>query len=148
LLPLLGVLDIIGLVVPKAGQVIIAQINAIIAIILGVITALMSILGIFGIISDALSKLKKKSDDQTMKNKAKAEPSSIDKGEESTLSSTATGGSWDYNFEWTDSNGSIIGTEQEVTVAPQKTTTYSCKATDKENGEVQSDTVKVKVSIL
>lgn len=150
--PIEDLMDAIGIILPKSAQPIINLIMGIFSILVGIIGALGAIIGIFGKIQDALSKLTKKSEEQEMKVKTKADPSVVDDGEETTLNAEVTGGSWDYDYEWSGPSG-VVGREQSVTLEPEfppqkgllkPRVTYTCKATDRESGDTQESKVTVK----
>lgn len=144
-LPLLKILEIMGLIMPKAGQVIIAQIQAIFEIILGIISALLSILGLLDAVMKLLGLAKKAMDEQTMEAEPRANDPNLESGESTKLDAGPSGGNWNYNYEWTDDQGNIVSTEKSPTVTPGKTTTYTVKITDKTSGEVKENDVKIKV---
>jgi len=144
LLPLIGVVDAIALLLPKDAQVVVAQINIIYGILLGIITGITTILGLLAKVTSLLTKKKKKMDEQKLDSSTKAEPSTIKKGEESKLSAEATGGNWDYTYSWTSSNGTVISTDSSINVKPISTTTYTCKISDS-TGTTKSISTKVEV---
>lgn len=151
-LPLLALVDIIGLLLPSSAQMVIAQINVIFALLTTIIAGLTAIIGLLGKIVGKLSKSKKKMDDQQLKVDVKAEPQLIKLGETAKLTANATGGDWDHRFEWTDSSGQVISNEAEVTVTPnissvntydrnfKKTFTYNCKITDSQGSTKTTST--------
>lgn len=145
LLPLIGVVDTIALILPKEAQGVIAQINVIYGILLGIITGISAILGLLDKVTSLLGKQKNKMDNQKFKAKAKSNPSQIDKGEEAELSAESTGGDWDFKYEWTDQYGTVISKEANVTVKPTSTTTYYCKITDGQ-GNIKKSETKIKVN--
>jgi hypothetical protein len=144
ILPLLVVVDIIGLVLPPQAQSLIVLLNAVILIILGIVSGLTAILGLLGKVLSKLGSKKKDMDTQSLKVESKAEPSTINKGESAKISASATGGNWEFSYQWTDSNGNIVSKEAETTVTPQRTTTYNCTARDT-SGTVKQSSVTVKV---
>lgn len=155
LIPLLAILDVIALILPKDAQGIIAQINIIFVFISGIMATLLTILGLLDKIIGKLGAAKKKMDEQKLKVETKAEPSSVKEGEDVKLSATATGSDWEYTYEWTDANGNVIGKESEITVTPNiatvinplnpvtPSTTYYCKVTDGK-GTIKTTSVKIK----
>lgn len=155
ILPLLAIVDTIGLLLPKESQAIIAQVNVIFGIIFTIIASLLAIVGLLGKIVSKLGGAKKKMDEQQLKVETKAEPASVKQGESTKLSATATGGGWDFTFEWVDANGSVISNQEEVTVTPNiptynnplnpitSSTTYTCKVKDTTNGTIKESTVRV-----
>lgn len=66
----------------------------------------------------------------------KAEPDKLPLGlkQDVVLKASATKGSWEYNFQWSDPSG-VIGTEKEIKIknGPYVTTTYTCVAVDKKD---------------
>jgi hypothetical protein len=140
LLPLLAIVDIVAIILPKDAQIVIAQINAIYAIILTILTSLTIILGLLDKVLSALNKSKSKVDAQELNIDPKANPSSIKIGESTTLTANATGGGWDFTYEWLDYNGTIISRESEVVVTPNIPSNaitrsivslkYTCKVTN------------------
>lgn len=66
----------------------------------------------------------------------KAEPDKLPIGlrQDVVLKATATKGSWEYNFQWTDPSG-VISTDKETRIkdGPYVTTTYTCIAVDKKD---------------
>lgn len=144
LLPLLAIIDMIALLLPKEAQAVVAQINVIFAIILTIITSLLAILGLLEKVTSALGKAKKKMDEQSMELDCKVEPSNVNKGDTVKLSATATGGDWNFNYKWTDQYNNVIGNTNLVSIAVQSTTTFNCIATDGK-GTIKRSSVKVKV---
>lgn len=146
LLPLIGVVDAIALLLPKEAQAIVAQVNVVYGILLGIITALTEILGLLGKVTGALEKGKKKMDEQKLKLEVKADPSTISNGETTKLSATATGGDWNYTYQWTTGRySSILSKEQEIEVKPTTSTTYDCKVIDG-TGTIKTASVNVVVT--
>lgn len=144
LLPLIGVVNAIGLVLPKEAQAIVAQMNIIYGLLLGIITGITAIMSLLGGVTSLFNKKKDDMDNQKMKLKAKSDPSKIEVGETATLTAESTGGDWDFKYRWTSESGQLISTESEIDVKPYKTTTYTCRIVDGK-GTVKIDTVKVKV---
>lgn len=144
LLPLIAIVDTIALILPSDAQAIIAQINVIYGILLGIIATLSTILGLLGKVTSALSSAKKKVDEQKLKLEIKAEPSSIKIGENSKLSATVTGGDWNYTYQWTIGNSTVISKESEVIVMPKSSTQYTCKIIDG-TGTIKSQELTVLV---
>jgi uncharacterized membrane protein YbaN (DUF454 family) len=146
--PIEDLFEVIGQILPKSAQPIINMITGIISILFGIISAILAIVGIFDKIMEAVKKLTKKSEEQEMKTKAKAEPATVEQGESTVLTAEVTGGSWDFDYEWTGPGG-VISNEQSPKVTPNfgqdgKKVTYTCKATDKKSGTVQTDSVKIR----
>lgn len=161
ILPLLGIVDVIGLLLPKDAQAILAQINIIFGVFLTIISTLTAILGLLGSITSKLSKTKKTLDSIPLKVEAKAEPSTISQGQSTKLSVNATGGSWQFKYEWTDSNGNLIAGNPNETddgtriitpnifividpKKPVKTAIFYCKVTDTSTNSVKQLEVIVK----
>lgn len=144
ILPLLGIVDIIGLVLPKEAQAVIATFNVIIGVLLTILTLLNTIVGLIDKVTSLLSSKSKKMKEQKFKVKSSAEEKKIEKGESTTLNAGASGGDWDYTYQWYDEDGNVISNEADVEVTPKKTTTYYCKVTSA-SGEVKTDKVKIKV---
>lgn len=161
ILPLLVIIDTIGLLLPKEAQPVIAQINIIFGIFVTIIAGLTAILGLLGGITKALNKAKKKMESVALTVKAKADPPMITKGKEVKLSVEASGSDYQFSYEWTDINGTIIprtdldGDDDGVrTIIPKipfvidpfkpglPSTTYTCKVTDGK-GIIKTDTVKI-----
>ena len=147
LLPLIDIVDIIALVLPKESQAIIAQINIIYAVILGILTALTAIIGLLGKVTSLLGKADKKMKSQKLKVKVKAEPTIIKSGEKSLLSTETTGGDWQYTYQWYVSNSSgyktIISKDEEIEVDPKSTTIYTCKVIDGTSSMKESSTIVI-----
>ena len=163
IIPLLGIIDMIGLLLSKDAQAVIAQINLIFGVFLTIISALTAILGLLGNITTKLTKTKKTLDAIPVKIETKAEPSSISQGENVKLSVNATGGSWQFKYEWTDSNGNIISRDPNDTskddgsriitpnifvvidpVRPVQTAIFNCKVTDTSTNTIKQSSVVVK----
>lgn len=161
ILPLLVIIDTIGLLLPKEAQPVIAQINIIFGIFVTIIAGLTAILGLLGGITKALDKAKKKMESVSLTIKAKADPPMITKGKEVKLSVEASGSDYKFSYEWTDINGTIIprtdleGDDDGIrTIIPKipfiidpfkpglPSTTYTCKVTDGK-GIIKTDTVKI-----
>jgi hypothetical protein len=152
LLPLLAIIDVIGLLLPKSAQIVIAQINVIFVLLTTIIASLTAIIGLLGKITSKLSKSKKKMDNQGLKVDLKAEPQLIKLGNSTKLTANATGGDWDFRFEWSDSLGRIVSTESEVTIKPdiasvntntrnfKKSFIYTCKVSDGKGSRKQATT--------
>ena len=162
ILPLLAIIDTVGLLLPKDAQVVISQINIIFGLFLTIITILLAIIGLLDKIISKVSKLKKKMDAIQIKIAVTADPSTIKENEKSTLSVNATGGSWEFSYEWTDFNGNIIerepSTEDDDGTRiiipnvfevinyrnPVKQATYTCKVKDINTNIVKTASVVVK----
>ena len=163
ILPLLAIVDVIGLLLPEKSQSVLVQINLIFGIFLTIISTLTAILGLLGSITTKLTKTKKTLDAIPVKIETKAEPSSISQGEKVKLSVNATGGSWQFKYEWTDSNGNIIirdpsDTNEDDgsrTIAPNifvvidpfrpvKTAIFNCKVTDTSTNIIKQSSVSIK----
>ena len=163
ILPLLVIIDIIGLLLPKEAQSVITQINIIFGIFVTILAALTLILGLLNKVTKALSKSKKKMDSIELTVKAKAEPPMITKGKEVKLSVEASGSDYNFTYEWTDINGNIVPRDPNDlegdddgnrTVIPNipvvrdtyrpglPSTTYTCKVIDGK-GTIKTSTVKV-----
>jgi len=164
ILPLLAIIDTIGLLLPKEAQPVIAQINVIFGIFVTILAALTLIIGLLDKVTKALSKSKKKMDSIELTVKTKAEPPMITKGKEVKLSVEASGSDYQFTYEWTDNNGNIIprdpnnldGDDDGIrTIIPNipytfeslkarlPQTTYNCKVTD---GKGTSKTSSVTIS--
>ena len=138
LLPHLGIINLIGLILPKTAQIVISQINAIFVIFMGILTAILGILSILKSITIPLEKLKKKAKDAKLEIKLKAEPEIITTSDGSSiLSVEASNGDWQYKYKWTDEHNHIIpkdindeDDEGKRTVKPLHTTIYTCRVTD------------------
>jgi hypothetical protein len=151
LLPLLAIIDTIALLLPASAQIVIAQINVIFVLLTTIIAGLTALLGLLGKVTSKLSKTKSKSDSQGLKLDLKAEPQLIKLGDSTKLTASATGGDWNFNFEWSDSLGKIISTDSEVTIKPdisaintnsnfKKSFTYNCKVSDSKGSIKQAAT--------
>jgi len=145
LLPFLSVLKKLGIVLSKQAQAIISQIIAVITVILGIIGSLTSILGLLNKVVEAFKKLMKKKDEQKLEVDPRASDTNLEPGESTKLDAYPSGGSWDYDYQWTDDQGNVIGTDRNVSIAPEKTTIYTAKVTDKTTGEVKEGTVRIKI---
>jgi len=164
ILPLLIIIDTIGLLLPKEAQSVIAQINIIFGIFVTILSALTIVVGLLNKVTTALSKSKKKMDSIGLTVKAKAEPTMVAKGKEITLSVDASGSDYQFKYEWTDINGNIIprnidnlegDDDGNRVVTPNipfvinpfnhgsSSTTYTCKVTD---GKGSMKTASVNVS--
>lgn len=163
-LPLLAIIDTIGLLLPKEAQSIIAQINIIFGIFVTILAALTIVVELLSKVTKSLSKSKKKMDSIGLTVKAKSEPAMIAKGKEVTLSVEASGGDYQFKYEWTDINGNIIprnindleGDDDGIRIITPNipyiinpfrpvtpSTTYTCKVTD---GKGTTKTASVNVS--
>jgi len=107
--PLLSAFDIIGLLLP------ITLISGIVATLIGIfkgintlIESLVSILGFLSILEALFKRFKKKFDSIKLTVTAKATPSTVNINQQSILSAEASGGDYNYKFEWTDKYGNII----------------------------------------
>ena len=158
ILPLLAIIDTIALLLPKEAQSIVAIIAAIIAAFLVIVGGITAILGLIGGVSSSLSKSQTKLASAVLTVAPKADPSSVTQGQSSNLSANASGGDWNYTFQWTDANGSIVaqtaagdddGTRTVTPVIPNitptnlaPTTTYTCKVTDG-TGAIKQSTITI-----
>ena len=98
-----------------------------------------------------------------VKIEVKATPSTIKEKESSTLSVNATGGSWEFSYEWTDFNGSIVERDPNETEDDEGTrivtptifevitfrnptaqATYTCKVKDVNTNVVKTASVVIK----
>ena len=149
ILPLLAIVDVIALILPKEAQAAIAQLNLIIGLFLGVVTALLTILSLLDKVMLLFKKSKDKSDSQKIKIETKADPPSVKINEQTKLTATATGGNWDFTYQWTDSSGKVVGNSDEITITPKipafiitkvtpLTMEYTCKVTDSTNSSAYS----------
>jgi hypothetical protein len=145
LMPLLDITDIMSLVLPKAGEVIVSALNVIFQFITTIIGILTSILGLLGKVLEALGLAKKTMDEQTMEVDPSAKDTNLEPGESTKLDAGPSGGGWNYDYQWTDDQGNVISTKKSPTVTPEKTTTYTVKLTDKTTGETKTNTVRVKI---
>lgn len=149
LLPLLAIVDIIAIILPKDAQIIIAQINVIYIIITTILASLTIILKLLDKVLSALSKSKSKVDTQELNIDPKASPSTVKIGESTTLTANATGGGWDFTYEWYDNNGVIISRESEVKIIPNTVSvamyrsfiTYTCKVSNNKGTTKQSNVI-------
>ena len=162
ILPLLAIVDVIGLLLPKESQSVLVQINIIFGVFLTIVSTLTAILGLLDSITTKLTKTKKTLDAIPVKVVTSADPSSISQGESTTLSVNATGGSWQFNYEWTDSKGNIISRDSSDTVddgsrtitpnifvvidprKPVQTATFNCKVTDTSTNIIKQSSVIIK----
>lgn len=163
-LPIIEIISYLLLLLPKLAQNIISTILNLFKLIIGIITALTSIMSLLDIIIKLIERLRKKQKSIKMSVKAKANPDKIKKGETVILSAEATGGDYDYIYEWTDQEGNIIskdpnipdddGTREitpEISVSMKNIiipkppfASYTCKVTDqKGSGTSVTDTVNV-----
>lgn len=168
-LPIIEIISYLLLLLPKWAQNIISTILNLFKLIIGIITALTSIMSLLDIIIKLIERLRKKQKSIKMSVKAKANPDKIKKGETVILSAEATGGDYDYIYEWTDQEGNIIskdpnipdddGTREitpEISVSMKNIiipkppfASYTCKVTDqKGSGTSVTDTVNVYLNIL
>jgi hypothetical protein len=151
ILPLLAGISIIGLLLPKELQDIIAKITSLFEVIAGIIAAMLSILGLIDIIMKLFRKTEKKMKSIPVTVKAKANPVSVKQNEKTILTVEVSGGDYDYIYEWTDANGVVIakdpnsgdddgtreitpfGAISTITINDIKNSlinTYKCKVTD------------------
>lgn len=153
ILPLLAIVDVISLLLPKEAQAAVAQLNLIIGIFFGIVTTLTTILGLLDNVTSALKKSKDKSDSQKIKIETKADPPSVKVNEQTKLTATVTGGDWNYTYQWIDSAGNVVGTDSEITITPLLPTTktpllqslimiYTCTVKDGTNS-IASSKVKI-----
>ena len=108
ILPLLAGIAIIGLLLPPSAQDIISKITALLATMGGILVAMTSILGLMDTITKLVDKSKKKMKSVKFSVKAKADPTSVKLNQSTILTVEASGGDYDYVYEWTDSNGAVI----------------------------------------
>lgn len=108
ILPLLGIIDSIGLILPKEAQSVIAQINIIIGIYMGILTAITAILSLLDSVVNALNSTKNKMESIPLEIEPKAEPSVVALNNTTKLSAGAKGSDWKFTYEWKDINGNII----------------------------------------
>jgi len=151
LLPLLAILDTIGLLLPKSAQAVIAQINVIVVMLVTIIAVLNTILGLLGAIVSKVSSSTAAMKAQGLSLTTKADPATVKLGQSSNLTATATGGDWNFTYQWTDPTGTIIGSSSSVTVTPTipaivivtnpPTATYTCKVTDGTGTSATSTTI-------
>lgn len=147
ILPLLVPLDMLGLILPKSAQAVIAQVNIIIALYLGVLTAITAILGILDNITKKLEKFKKKVDNR-IKVSLKATPNpSPSRRADVKLSVEAGGGDYQFTYKWTDALGNTIPLDININpddddgtriVKPQVTTIYRCRVVDSNGSATES----------
>jgi len=161
ILPLLAIIDTIGLLLPKESQSVISQINTIFAIFITILASLTILIGLLNKVTSSLSKSTNKMNSIGLTIKAKAEPSKISKGDEVTLSVDASGSDYQFKYEWTDINGNIIprtnldGDDDGYRVITPNipyvinsfnsivpSATYTCKVTDGK-GTIKTSSVKV-----
>jgi hypothetical protein len=153
ILPLLAIIDVISLILPKEAQAAVAQLNIIVGLFFVIVTTLTTILGLLDNVMSVLAKSKNKSDNQPIVIDAKAQPTSIKIGESTKLTASVTGGDWTYTYQWTDNNGNVIGTDNEITITPtlaafinpklsSPSITYTCTVKDGK-GNVKIANVKV-----
>ena len=157
LLPLLVVIDTIGLLLPKSAQSVIAHVNVIFGLLLAIITGLTAILGLIGGVSSSVGKSTTKMQSIPLTIAPKADPSSVSQGQSTNLTANASGSDYKFTFEWTDSNGNVIARDPNDTsdddgsrtVTPNITvvklpakTTYTCKVTDGK-GTVKTSVITV-----
>lgn len=143
-LPYLDIVQLISLLLPKEGQIILTPINIIFQLLTGIIGILTTILGLLGSVTELFSKTKKASDEQELKVETKCEPESIPRGGTSKLTAIATGGDWNYTYQWIDTSGSVISSSAEASVSPRITTEFKCKTTDGK-GTISESSTKVTV---
>jgi len=159
ILPLLVIVDTIGLLLPKESQSAISQINAIFILFTGIVTGLTAILGLLGGVSNSIEKSKTKMNKIPLTIAPKAEPANITKGQDVKLTANASGSDYLFTYEWTDSNGNIVSRDINSTddddgtrlVTPDipviidklnkisASTIYTCKVKDGKGSIKQSD---------
>jgi hypothetical protein len=143
ILPLLGIIDIIGLILPKDAQAVLAQVNIIIGIYLGILTAITAILSLLGGVTDKLQKSKDNMNNQPLKIEPKIENIIVDNQDYIKLSANATGSDWGaqtaFQYEWTDQYLNVITRDPASTgdddgtrtiPKPASLSSYQCKVTD------------------
>jgi len=152
LLPLLSGLTIISLLLPKSMQDIISKITSILTVISTILASMTSILGLIDIIMSLFNKAQRKMKSIPVTVKAKANPTIVKQSQSTILTVEVSGGDYDYIYEWTDSNGTVIakdpnsgdddGTREVTPIVPvtistvlkngvnNLTNTYTCKVTD------------------
>ena len=77
-----------------------------------------------------------------------ANKTTICAGESVNLTSNAGGGSGNYAYQWTDDQGGSTKTDENITVNPDVTTTYTIKVTDTNNGDNVSADITITVNPL
>ena len=162
ILPLLAIIDVIGLLLPKSAQGIIAQVNTIFAAFLLIITGLSSILGMLGKVSSKSSNSENKMNSIPLTVTPKADPANATQGQSVNLTANASGSDYNFTFVWTDALGNIIARDPNDTgdddgsrtiipyianvlnplILKTTTTTYTCKVTDGK-GTVKQSTVTI-----
>lgn len=156
ILPLLGIVDFIGLLLPKEAQVVIATINGIFATYMGILALIDGLLSPLEKILGALSSAKEKMNSMSLTVKAKADPSTVQNKIKGTkLSAEVTGGNWKYKYEWIDdSTGDLIAPADAANddgtriVTPQTTTTYRCKVTSGDAPNITKSEGTIDVIVL
>jgi len=140
------IVEAVGLVLDKIGQMVISLLNTIFGAVSKIVSALNALLGLLSPVNALFSSTKKKSDEQKIAIETKADPTEVDKGQSVKLSATASGGDWNFKYEWTDSNGSVVANVAETTITPSFTSIYKCKVIDGK-GTIAESTVNVKVNV-
>lgn len=146
LLPFLDpIVDAVGLLLDKAGQVIINGINTIFAVATKITGLISGIVGSLTKVTGIFNAKKKESEEQKPEIETKANKTSIIYGETVNLEAIASGGDWNFSYQWTDSNGTVISSAAKTTIQPIQSTLYTCKATDGTGTIIQSG---VKINVI
>lgn len=135
--PLFAPLQYIALLLPASAAAIVALIAAVMTVIN---TTLSLVAGVMSALGKASESLPKELPTQELTIKPEATKTTIVKGEITTLKAGATGGDWQYTYEWTTEPPSGFNSkEKEPTVNPMNTTKYLVKVTDKSGSSKNSD---------
>ena len=124
------IVDAIGLLLDKAGQVVIGGINTVFGVATKITGLISGIVGSLTAVTGIFNAKKKESEEQKPAVETKANKNSVVYGDSVNLEATASGGDWKFSYQWTDSNGTVISSAAKATVTPTQSTTYTCKATD------------------
>lgn len=149
ILPLIAIIDVISLILPKEAQAVIVQINVVIGIFMGILTTLIAVLGILDTVMSAFKSSKETMDNQELKIEPKIEnvivstPTGNVDGIK--LSANATGSDWGatpgkpFVYQWKDPNNNVIPKDPKnekddgtriITPRPSILATFKCKVTD------------------
>lgn len=74
-----------------------------------------------------------------------ASPTMIARGNSTTLTASATGGTYNYTYSWTPTTGLTSPSSQTTSASPTQTTTYTCNVSDGSNNVSGTVTVTVVV---
>lgn len=136
--------EAIGLLLDKAGQVIIGAINTVFGIATKITGLISGILGSLTAVTSIFAAKKKESEEQGISVDVEASDKSIVYGQSVNLKATASGGDWSFSYQWIDSSGTVLSNSSKFSVTPRSTTQYTCKVIDGKN-TTASDSVTIEL---